>query len=123
MHADIDDPRSSPFALLPLALAYPDVPVILAHMPGEYTLDGLATVAAGRMAPNLYFDTSTCPSSMIGQAIHELGADRILWGSDSPWWDIEIELAKIRLLDLSTADAELVLGDNARRLFGLRALT
>jgi predicted TIM-barrel fold metal-dependent hydrolase len=123
VHADIDDPRSSPFALLPLALAYPDVPVILAHMPGEYTLDGLATVAAGRMAPNLYFDTSTCPSSMIGQAIHELGADRILWGSDSPWWDIEIELAKIRLLDLSTADAELVLGDNARRLFGLRALT
>lgn len=123
VHADIDDPRSSPFALLPLALAYPDVPVVLAHMPGEYTLDGLATVAAGRMAPNLYFDTSTCPSSMIGQAIHELGADRILWGSDSPWWDIEIELAKIRLLDLSTADAELVLGDNARRLFGLGALT
>ena len=123
VHADIDDPRSSPFALLPLALAYPDVPVILAHMPGEYTLDGLATVAAGRMAPNLYFDTSTCPSSMIGQAIRELGADRILWGSDSPWWDIEIELAKIRLLDLSTADAELVLGGNAWRLFGLGALT
>ena len=41
VHADIDDPRSSPFALLPLALAYPDVPVILAHMPGEYTLYGL----------------------------------------------------------------------------------
>jgi uncharacterized protein len=122
VHADIDDPRSSPFAMLPLALAYPDVPVILAHMPGEYTLDGLATVEAGRMAPNLFFDTSTCPSSMIGQAIRELGPDRILWGSDSPWWDIEIELLKVRVLNLPAADAELVLGGNARRLFDLERL-
>jgi uncharacterized protein len=119
VHSDIDDPRSSPFAMLPLALAYPDVPVILAHMPGEYTLDGLATVEAGRMASNLYFDTSTCPSSMIEQAIRELGSDRILWGSDSPWWDIEVELMKVRLLNLPSADAERVLGGNARRLFGL----
>lgn len=121
VHGDIDDPRSSPLALVALANAFPDVPIILAHMPGEYTLDGLATVAAGRQAPNLFFDTSTCPSSQIGRAIAELGADRILWGSDSPWWDIEIELLKIRLLQLGGEDYALVTGGNARRLFGLEA--
>jgi predicted TIM-barrel fold metal-dependent hydrolase len=123
IHGDIDDPRSSPLAVVGLALAYPDVPVILAHMPGEYTLDGLATVAAGRLAANLFFDTSTCPSSMIGRAIAELGPDRILWGSDSPWWDIEIELTKIRLLGLPDDDAELVTGGNAQRLFRLEDRT
>jgi predicted TIM-barrel fold metal-dependent hydrolase len=121
VHGDIDDPRSSPFALVALANAFPDVPVILAHMPGEYTLDGLATVAAGRLAPNLYFDTSTCPSSRIGRAIAELGAERILWGSDSPWWDIEIELMKIRLLRLPDDDFALVTSGNACRLFALEA--
>jgi predicted TIM-barrel fold metal-dependent hydrolase len=119
VHGDIDDPRSSPLALVALANAYPDVSVILAHLPGEYTLDGLATVAAGRAAPNLHFDTSTCHSSMIGRAIAELGADRILWGSDSPWWDIEIELEKIRVLSLSREDFALVTGSNAMRLFRL----
>jgi predicted TIM-barrel fold metal-dependent hydrolase len=119
VHGDIDDPRSSPLALVGLANAYPDVPIILAHMPGEYTLDGLATVAAGQQAGNLFFDTSTCPSAQIGRAIAELGADRILWGSDSPWWDIEIELMKIRLLQLSDDDFARVTGGNARRLFGL----
>jgi uncharacterized protein len=119
VHGDIDDPRSSPLALVGLANAYPDVPVIVAHMPGEYTLDGLATVAAGRQAINLFFDTSTCPSSQIGRAIRELGADRVLWGSDSPWWDIEIELMKIRLLGLGDDDFNLVTAGNACRLFGL----
>jgi predicted TIM-barrel fold metal-dependent hydrolase len=119
VHGDIDDPRSSPLALVALANAYPDVPVVLAHMPGEYTLDGLATVAAGRQAANLFFDTSTCPSAQIERAIAELGADRILWGSDSPWWDIEIELMKIQLLQLSDDDYARVTGGNAIRLFGL----
>jgi uncharacterized protein len=123
VHGDIDDPRSSPLALVALAAAYPDVPVILAHMPGEYTLDGLATVAAGRLAPNLFFDTSTCASSMIGRAIEELGPERIIWGSDSPWWDIEIELTKIRLLGLSREASDLVTGGNAQRLFGLEDRT
>jgi uncharacterized protein len=119
VHGDIDDPRSSPLALVALCNAYPDVNVILAHLPGEYTLDGLATVAAGLAAPNIHFDTSTCHSSMIGRAIVELGADRILWGSDSPWWDIEIELEKIRVLSLSPKDFALVTGGNALRLFRL----
>lgn len=119
VHGDIDDPRSSPLALVALCNAYPDVNVILAHLPGEYTLDGLATVAAGRAAPNLHFDTSTCHSSMIGRAIKELGASRILWGSDSPWWDIEIELEKIRVLSLAPEDFSLVTGGNAMRLFRL----
>ena len=121
VHGDIDDPRSSPLALVALANAYPDVPVIVAHMPGEYTLDGLATVAAGRLAPNLYFDTSTCPSSLIGRAVAELGAERILWGSDSPWWDIEIELMKIRLLQLPDDVFALVTGGKACRLFEIGA--
>jgi predicted TIM-barrel fold metal-dependent hydrolase len=119
VHGDIDDPRSSPLALVALCNAYPDVSVILAHLPGEYTLDGLATVAAGLAAPNIHFDTSTCHSSMIGRAIVELGADRILWGSDSPWWDIEIELEKIRVLSLSPNNFAMVTGGNAMRLFRL----
>jgi predicted TIM-barrel fold metal-dependent hydrolase len=119
VHGDIDDPRSTPLALVPLARAFPDVPIIIAHMPGEYTLDGMATVTAGQLARNLYFDTSTTPSSMIGRSIAELGAERIIWGSDSPWWDIEIELTKIRVLGLPPDDFALVTGGNARRLFGL----
>ena len=44
------------------------------------------------------------------------GADRVLFGTDSPWADPEAEVEKIRRLSLPPADREAILGGNAERL-------
>ncbi len=48
------------------------------------------------------------------------GADRVLFGTDSPWGSLTGELEKIRALPLSPADRDAILGGNAARLLGIR---
>jgi len=47
------------------------------------------------------------------------GADRILFGSDSPWGGQEEELRMMRKLDLPGDDLDKILGENARHLLGI----
>jgi predicted TIM-barrel fold metal-dependent hydrolase len=47
------------------------------------------------------------------------GAQRILFGSDSPWNDQCGEVEKIRALPLSEGEKTAILGGNAAELLGL----
>ena len=49
------------------------------------------------------------------------GADKILFGTDSPWAHQQTELANIRSLPLSRKDIDAILGGNARKLLKLDA--
>ena len=51
--------------------------------------------------------------------IRLFGADRILFGTDSPWEDQAAELAKIQRLPLTDAEKQDILGNNAARLLGI----
>ena len=51
--------------------------------------------------------------------VNLFGADRILFGTDSPWTDRKAEVEAIRRLPLSEEQKDLILGENARRLLGL----
>ena len=44
------------------------------------------------------------------------GADRILFGTDSPWADPEKEIRTIRQLSLSKPEIDRILGENAKEL-------
>ncbi len=48
--------------------------------------------------------------------IRSFGADRVLFGTDSPWADQAAALAELRALDLTAAEREAILGGNAERL-------
>lgn len=51
--------------------------------------------------------------------VHSFGADRILFGTDSPWANPKEEVNKIKQLQLEQAEVELILGTNAERLLSL----
>jgi predicted TIM-barrel fold metal-dependent hydrolase len=83
----------------------------LAHMGGyHHTEDAIGLC---EKYDNLLLDTSACPyPHRIAEAIRRIGADRVLFGSDGPGCNPALELRKIRRLDLSQSEEQLVLHDN-----------
>jgi len=102
-----------------LATEYPDVTFVIPHL-GSFSDDWRAHVAVIDQLvryPNIYTDTSGIRRfDYIVEAIRRAGAGKVIFGSDGPWLHPGVELAKIRLLGLSPADAAQVLGGNFLRL-------
>lgn len=94
--------------------------VVAAHFGGYMMWDEVLEKLCGLP---LYLDTSYSHSRMIkplAQAILKRhGADRVLFGSDSPWSPVEDELLFVRSLELAPEVERAVLCENARRLLGL----
>ena len=73
---------------------------------------------------NVHTDTSGVRRfDLLVQAVRRAGAHKVLFGSDGPWLHPALELEKIRLLQLGTADEALVLGGNLLRLTPRARLT
>ena len=69
---------------------------------------------------NMFVDTSSSASigaGLIEWAVGELGAERILFGSDSPLYHIACQKARIVYADIEDAAKQAILYDNAARLF------
>ncbi|MFN0109460.1 MAG: amidohydrolase family protein [Blastocatellia bacterium] len=102
-----------------LAEEYPDVNFIIPHL-GSFADDWkaqLALIDPLARHPNIYADTAGVRRfDLLEQAVKRAGARKILFGSDGPWLHPGVELAKVRALELSPADEQLVLGGNFLRL-------
>jgi uncharacterized protein len=107
-----------PMAILALADRYPEGRFILGHMGGaDFFVD--IPMSFGR-AHNVWVETSlTCHAGYVGDAIAQLGPDRVLFGSDSPSSAMASELTKIRVLGLPDEQLRQVLGGNVAGLLGL----
>jgi predicted TIM-barrel fold metal-dependent hydrolase len=102
-----------------LAGEYPDVNFIIPHL-GSFADDWRAQIAfIDHLArhPNIYTDTAGVRRfDLLEQAAERAGARKILFGSDGPWLHPEVELAKVRVLGLSSSDEGLMVGGNFLRL-------
>jgi uncharacterized protein len=102
-----------------LATEYPDVSFIIPHL-GSFADDWRAQSALIDHLVrhrNIYTDTSGVRRfDLLEQAVQRAGAGKILFGSDGPWLHPGVELAKVRALQLSGLDEQLVLGGNFLRL-------
>jgi len=76
-------PWSEPLQIGEMARRHPDVRLIMAHM-GIIDLWKEA-IDAARSNPNIWLETSGTPGSAIRIAVEELGPERIIFGSDSPY--------------------------------------
>ncbi|MEF2072897.1 amidohydrolase family protein [Consotaella aegiceratis] len=98
-----------------MAERFPDVPLSMAHMGFFWSVD--RAIAFARQYPNLYLETSRAPIFEIQTAILELGADKVIWGTDSPFVDYEFEFQKMeRATDDSEGYRKIVGGNIARIL-------
>ena len=64
----------------------------------------------------LYVDTVSAWPPALGLVIDYLGADRVLFATDHPFWDPAKTRDALAEVDLSDADRKAIDSDNARRL-------
>ncbi|NOR60674.1 MAG: amidohydrolase family protein [Methanosarcinales archaeon] len=94
-----------------LADTFPDVTFILAHMRGG---DFIEVTAAH---DNIFIQTTGVPKvEVVQQCVDELGADRVMMGSDSPYHSMEDEVMKVEALQLSEAEKLMVFSGTAKNV-------
>ena len=95
-------------------------PVVAAHFGGLGYAEEVLTLLAGT---GIYFDTSfsyaQLPKYYAERIFEKQGAERMLFGTDTPWHSPEQELRLLRSLGLSDGEWEAVTHGNAERLLGL----
>jgi len=102
--------------IIQLARKYSDTMFTIAH------LMGLETIAKYRKElENVYFDISpyhVISKKRIFRAIEKFGIEKIIMGSDTPMGDNNLEnnIKKIRNLNISKKDKNLILGKNIANL-------
>ena len=122
-------PNSLPDAFVPFANRHPGARVLLAHLGNGAGADGrvdlqVRAVQAAKHG-NLWVDTSSARSILPGLvewAVRELGAERLLFGSDTPLYHVALQRARIEAAEIPDEAKRLILRDNARRYFGLEKL-
>ncbi|MDR3608914.1 MAG: amidohydrolase family protein [Oligoflexia bacterium] len=122
MHSSLlfkDSSLSEASLYAPWFKEFPKTPFVLAHM--NWHAPGVAMNLAIEY-PNVYVDTSWQPSEVIGEAVRRMGPERILFGSDWPLVGNNIAIGLERIREcvrmglMSDEDADLILGENARKL-------
>jgi predicted TIM-barrel fold metal-dependent hydrolase len=112
--------HSDPLLFGTVAARYPELTLIVGH--SGATVDGFRrTIAVGQQHPSILAET--CGSWMTGRwlrrLVAELGASRVLHGTDACLIDPRYGVGRVLGAGLSADDRALVLGGNARRVLGL----
>lgn len=110
-------PFSVPGMLMPVAEDYPDLPIIMAHMGGAYTLTQEAIFMAERY-DNIYLDTTLVMNMYLRRALETVGADRILMAAEHST-NIPVALEKINCIGADGEQKPKILGGNAIDLYDL----
>jgi uncharacterized protein len=104
--------HSDPADTAQLAARYPQVRIIMAHLTGC----GVRGVLEAKPYDNLVLDTSggAPEAGLVEFAVEQLGADRVMYGSDWPIRDFPVGVARITGSAVGAADRRKILYDNAR---------
>lgn len=103
-------------------LKYPKL--VLAHFGGWALWDEVEEKICGR---DLYLDTAVSLEKLIPHVekeqflrmVEKHGAERILFGTDSPWSDLGNGIVTLKSFGLPEEEEKAILGENARKLLGL----
>jgi len=125
-HTDVDGTPLAASAYEPLIQAYPDVPLILAHL-------RWGAIPLAKRYGSVYLDTTYVDAMTVEIGVDALGPDKILFGSDAaegfdvgrppgrerPPRSYAGLIEGLRSRGLSEAALEKILYQNARTLFGI----
>jgi predicted TIM-barrel fold metal-dependent hydrolase len=100
------------------AAARTDATLIMAHIGGFFNHQDALEVA--REHENIVLESSASPyPRVLQEAVDELGADRVIYGSDMPPANPKAELAMIDVLDLTEEQREKILWRNIAKMLDL----
>lgn len=106
--------ESTPDDLVALASRFSKVPLICGHSGADWER-GLRAV---RAYPNIHVELagSDPTAGFVEMAVRELGARRVLYGSDVGGRSFASQLAKVTGAEIADEDRRLILAENLRRL-------
>lgn len=117
---------SQPTNLTEVLESFPSLTVVMAHLGLGY-YDEAAAMA--EKYPNLQFDCSAVinrteaggglTDAELTVLIRKIGVERVMFGSDFPFFDPVTAVERFFRLDLSEQEKRLILADNAIRIYGL----
>ncbi len=120
------DHNSRPSQCVEFANRYPDIQLILAHLgnggaaAGDPTLQ-VQAVQSSRHG-NVFVDTSSARSILPGLvewAVGEVGAEKILFGTDAPLYHTAMQRARVDSADIDEKDKVRILCGNAESILQL----
>src|SRR2546423_2208597 len=108
--------EATPYDLGELAKRHPDVQFVCVHTGGDWER-GIRII---RPAKNVSAEIagSNPTSGFVEMAVRELGAERVIYGSDVGGRSFASQLAKVLGAEIPDSAKELILGGNLRRLLG-----
>ena len=99
-----------------MARTFPKVNLIMAHAGQMYEAKG-AIGCASRVS-NLYLESSRCFAENIRKQLSDVGYQQMLLGTDVPFGEYDLEIAKIKMEVKDPEAQKAILGGNALRLLG-----
>ena len=113
--------HSDPESLAKFHRRFPGLRLVLAHLGGMAMWDAVEKYLAGM---EVYLDLAMVAREYITpeqltRIIRAHGAEKILFGTDSPWYDQKKQLDFIRSLPLSSEEQERIFYRNAAELLKL----
>jgi predicted TIM-barrel fold metal-dependent hydrolase len=112
-----------PFRVAKVARMFPELRILMVHMGGVAHHDlSNAAIEIARECPNLFLVGSGVRSRAILKAIKTLGADRVCFGSDTPFELTHVEVAKYHALldgEVTAQEKQLIMAGNIARLVRL----
>lgn len=106
--------ESTPMDLAELAARHPDVPLICGHTGGDWER-GIRAIRATKNV-SIGISGSDPTAGFMEMAVREVGADRIIYGSDAGGRSFASQLAKVYGADIPEFAKKLILGKNFQRM-------
>jgi uncharacterized protein len=106
--------ESTPDDFVQLAERHPAVPIICGHTGGDWELG----IRALRHLKNVYADLagSDPVAGFTEMAVRELGAERVIYGSDSGGRSFASQIGKVSGANIPDAAKRLIFGENLKKL-------
>jgi predicted TIM-barrel fold metal-dependent hydrolase len=110
------DAKASPRAIAVVAARYPSLTFVMGHplFSDEQKAQAVAAVAA---APNVHVDIAYQADPATAEFfVREVGSDRVLFGSDAPFFPPADVIRSVEDADITDADKVAILAGNARAI-------
>jgi len=106
--------------------SFPELTLVMAHIGIGYEDEA---VSLARDFPKLMYDCSAIIGNVtpdgeltekrVTSLIREVGVERVMFGSDFPWYDPADSIARLLRLDFSEEEKQLLFAENAIRIYKL----
>ena len=114
------EPTAAPRFLSQVAPRFPGARFVAGHS-GNVEPCRSQAIRAARTCPNVYLETCSSFRSpgVVEELVQKAGAERVLFGSDTPLMDPRSQIGKILTAAISDQAKRQILGENACQLLGI----